>query len=96
MQKFIAREKHEFSNGAIGWRSGNPMDCIGPFAKVNNCPIDGTNVRLTCYATSYADTYFSVPAVTRHKGKTVKGYFTMQDEGCIFVPFARFSHVFNP
>jgi hypothetical protein len=96
MQKFIAREKHEFSNGAIGWRSGGPRDCLGPFAKVNNCPIDGTNVRLTCYATNHADTFFSVPAATRYKGKAVKGYFTMYDEGCVFVPFTRFSHVFNP
>ena len=96
MKKFIAREKHEFPNGAIGWRPGGPMDCLGPFAKVDKCPIDGTCVRLTCYATNYADTYFSVPAATRYKGKAVKGYFTMRDEGCVFVPSTRFSNVFNP
>lgn len=26
MQKFIAREKYEFKNGAIGYRPGGPMD----------------------------------------------------------------------
>jgi hypothetical protein len=78
-QKFAARERYEFSNGAIGWRPGGPFDCLGPYAKVQNCPIAGTSLRLTCYATNYADTYFSVPAETRHKGKRVIGYFSMDD-----------------
>lgn len=81
-QKFAARERYEFSNGAIGWRPGGPFDCLGPYAKVQNCPIAGTSLRLTCYATNYADTYFSVPAETRYKGKRVVGYFSM-DEGAV-------------
>ena len=85
-QKFIARERHEFSNGAIGWRPGGPFDCLGPYAKVENCPIEGTDLRLTCYASGYADTFFSVPANTRIKGKHVKGFFTVRDGGCVFVP----------
>lgn len=80
-QKFIAREKFEFSNGAIGWRPGGPMDCLGPYAKVNNCPIAGTSLRLTCYATGYADTFFSVPACTRYRGQHIAGYFTHDDDG---------------
>ncbi len=62
------------------------MDCLGPYAKVQNCPIHGTALRLTCYATGYADTYFSVPASTRYKGKHVAGYFSMDDGAIEFRP----------
>lgn len=87
MQKFIAREKHEFSNGAIGFRPGGPFDCLGPYAKVLNCPIEGTELRRACYATGYADTYFSIPACTRYKGKYISGYLTQDGNGgCSFVP----------
>jgi hypothetical protein len=51
MQRFRATERFEFTNGAIGWRPGGPFDCLGPYAKVQNCPIDGTGFRRTCYAT---------------------------------------------
>lgn len=83
-QKFAARESVHFDNGAIGWRPGDPMDCLGPYAKVQNCPIHGTSLRLTCYATDYADTWFSVPAETRHKGQRIKGYFSMKDNNITF------------
>jgi hypothetical protein len=86
-QVFAARETFEFSNGAIGWRPGGPMDCLGPYAKVQNCPVinDGTELarRYTCYATGYADTYFSVPACTRIKGKHVRGFFTQDRDGAV-------------
>lgn len=104
-QRFRARERFAFSNGAIGWRPGGPFDCVGPYAKVENCPLvvlvwfpypgkeDATRYpvgspgvglwrhvdsgeRRTCYATGYADTFFSVPACTRLRGKHVRGYFT--------------------
>lgn len=83
-QRFIAREKMEFSNGATGWRPGGPMDCLGPWAKVQNCPImvEGKEVaRRTAYASGYADTAFSIPANTRFKGKHVRGYFTQCSSG---------------
>ncbi len=92
-QKFIAREKFVNKNGAIGWRPGGPFDCLGPFAKVQNCPIDGTSLRLTCYATGYADTYFSIPACTRYPGKYIKGYFTDHGEGTIFMPLNTHKHL---
>ena len=88
MQKFIAREKYEFSNGAIGFRSGGPFDCLGPYAKVLNCPIKGTSIRRAAYATGYADTYFSVPACTRYKGRYISGFFTQDGEdGVVFHPY---------
>lgn len=89
-QKFAARQKYDFGNGAIGWRPGGWADCIGPWAKVQNCPIQGTDKRLTCYATAYADTYFSIPAVTRYRGKRITGYLTQdRDGGALFVPYTR-------
>ena len=91
LQRFLAREPFTFSNGAVGWRPGGPMDCIGPFAKVQNCPIQGTDKRLTCYATGYADTYFSIPACTRVGGRYIGGFFMVDDEGGVtFAPYKRF------
>ena len=81
MQRFIAREKFTFPNAAVGWRPGGPFDCLGPWAKVNNCPIHGTELRRTAYATGYADTYFSIPAVTRYKGRRITGYLTTNSDG---------------
>lgn len=80
MQTFIAREPFTFANGAVGYRPGGPFDCLGPFAKVLDCPIYGTSIRRACYATGYADTYFSIPAVCKVNGKRVKGYLTTDSE----------------
>ena len=99
MQKFLALESENFANGAVGWKQGGPTDCLGPFAKVQNCPIhgfqreDGSELRLTCYATDYPDTYFSVPASTRYKGKYVGGYFTVEDGNVEFRPYAKYHHL---
>lgn len=79
-----------WANGAVGHRSGGPFDCLGPFAKVRNCPIEGTSLRLTCYATGYPDTYFSVPGCTRHKGKYIAGFFTSDCDNLVFHPYDRF------
>ena len=89
-QKFIARERFEFINGAVGWRPGGAFDCLGPYAKVQNCPVEGTNLRLTCYATGYADTMFSVPACTRYKGKHIRGFFTLHDGAIEFRPYVQY------
>jgi hypothetical protein len=86
-QKFIARERFEFANGAVGWRPVGPFDCLGPYAKVENCPIMVGDIevgRRTAYASGYADSFFSVPANTRWKGKYVGGYFTNDEDGCQF------------
>ena len=111
--KFLARERFAFSNGAVGWRPGGPFDCLGPYAKVENCPLVrlewfpypgreehepgaigcgqwasvDTGLRLTCYATGYADSFFSVPACTRFRGQHVGGYFTSPESGSDAVVF---------
>lgn len=91
-QRFIARERFTFANGAIGFAPGGPFDCLGPFAKVTNCPIRGTNLRLTCYATGYADTFFSIPACTRRKGKHISGFFTCNDDNGRSIEFVPMKH----
>lgn len=90
MQRFYANPSDTLvhQNGAIGYRPGGPFDCLGPYAKVKNCPIEGfPGLRLTAYAQGYADTYFSVPAATRYRGQRIKGYFTDREDGPVFVPF---------
>jgi hypothetical protein len=102
LQKFAARESFTWPNGAIGWRPGGPFDCVGPYAKVENCPIDGTSLRVTAYATGYPDTFFSVPAACMVRGRRVSGFFTHEDSqggadaGCIFIPYDRFREWLKP
>ena len=88
-QRFRASEPYEFSNGATGWRPGGPFDCLGPFAKVERCPVAGTEPELyrTVYATGYADTYFSVPARCQIKGMLVRGFLTVDDDAVMFHPY---------
>lgn len=85
-QRFMAREPFTWPNGAIGWRPGGPFDCLGPYAKVQNCPVAGTSLRRTAYATGYADTYFSIPARCTVGGRTIHGYFSADGESIAFYP----------
>lgn len=93
MQRFIAREPRAFPNGATGWSPGGPFDTLGPYAKVQACPIEGTHLRRTAYATGYADTFFSVPACTRVKGRYIGGFFTSDEAGVSFHPYDRYQGV---
>ena len=90
-QRFYAnpRTAQTAPNGATSYSPGGHMDCIGPWAKVHACPIEGTQLRLTCYATGYADTAFSIPACTRYRGSYVSGFFTTREDGPVFVPHVR-------
>lgn len=93
LQKFAAREPFTFPNGAIGWRPGGPMDCLGPYAKVTGCPVHGfEGFTRTVYATGYADTFFSVPAACTYRGYTVRGYLTLDDGAIEFRPYT--SHAY--
>lgn len=79
-QRFYAdpRSTHTWDNGAVGYRASE-HDAIGPFAKVEHCPIAGTDLKRTCYATAPADSYLSVPARCKVDGQLVKGYFSIED-----------------
>jgi hypothetical protein len=49
---------------------------------VRECPIENANISpRTVYIRGEADTYFSLPAACRYKGKTVTGYITSNDDG---------------
>lgn len=109
-QRFYANPRRPFTwpNGAVGYRPCTvEVDILGPYAKVHNCPIEvrglcldeperavRTDIRLTCYATNYGDTFFSVPACTRFKGKHVAGFFTNREDGVVFVPMEKFQWQF--
>ena len=98
-QRFYASDDTFTSpNGAIGHRPGGPFDCLGPYAKVRNCPVmvcDQEVARLTCYATNYADTWFSVPAMTRYRGHRIVGYFTTSEDGTTFRVMDSCKHFFD-
>ena len=99
-QVFYASPTDTFTwpNGAVGHRPGGPMDCLGPFAKVHKCPVNAHDkevARLTCYATGYPDTWFSVPACTRYRGKHIKGFFTTDDDGVKFCVMDSHKHHFE-
>lgn len=94
-QKFYASPTDTFTwaNGAVGHRPGGPFDTLGPYAKVRNCPIDGTSLRLTCYATAHADSFFSVPAVTQYKRKRIVGFFMLDKGDIVFCVMNRHKHL---
>lgn len=82
--RYQANEKHEFPNGAIGWRPGGPFDVIGPYAKVQNCPVivDGKEImRRITYATSPADSAFLIPARFIYRGAHIGGFMCIGDAG---------------
>lgn len=55
----------------------------GPtLALVRDCKIENADLPpRTVYVRGEADTFFSIPAACRHKGKTVTGYLTSDDKG---------------
>jgi hypothetical protein len=72
-------------NGSVGWSArwvGGPT-----LALVRNCPIDseGTPPR-TVYVTGEPDTFFSLPAACKIRGKTVRGWIGREDDGWKFHP----------
>jgi hypothetical protein len=96
-QKFIAREstRRVELNGAVSFGPGGPFDCLGNWAKIQNCPIHGTEFRRTCYATAYADTHFSIPAVCTVRGKRVVGYLTGTETGPEFRAMDSHKHLLS-
>lgn len=96
-QKFYANPatRFEHDNGAVSYAPGGPFDCIGQYAKIQDCPIQGTNKVLTCYATGYPETFFTVPACTRYRGKYVTGFFVLGDFGPVFQMHDKFRVLFS-
>ncbi len=81
LQKFRADEADApCANGAVAWRAcwiGGPS-----LALIRNCPTPfGPR---TVYVQGEPDTFFTVPAACRVKGKNVKGYLTCEDGNWVF------------
>jgi hypothetical protein len=81
MQKYRADVSETQADGAVVWSAewlGGPS-----LARINNCrwaKLAG-DMRSTVYITGGADTWFSIPAVTRVRGCHVRGYVTTDDAG---------------
>lgn len=79
MQKYRADKARAQSDGATLWYAhwlGGPS-----LAKIQNCRIDGTTLRRSVYITGEPDTWFSIPAATRVKGRYISGYVTADADG---------------
>lgn len=62
----------------------------GPFAsvaKVANCPCEDGRRRVV-YASAEPDTFFSIPALTRVRGKTVAGFLSSDENGWKFTAYS--------
>lgn len=76
--KFFARRDGTLqTNGSTSYLTPGPWASL---AKVANCPCEDGR-RRTVYVTGQPDTFFSAPAQTRVKGKTVTGYLTTIHDG---------------
>lgn len=96
MLKFrLSGQTITYPNQAIGHYDCPPFNLVGPMARVTNCPIDGTDVRLTCNAVAVADTFFSIPAATRYMGHHVGGYITSDEQGPRFCPMNKYKPLFE-
>lgn len=70
---------YQFSNGAVGQcRPGYPH--LSVLAHVRNCPVAGTDLRVTAKAVRRPDTMFSIPATARIGNYRVRGYLTVTDD----------------
>lgn len=87
LQKFRADVAQEpDKNGAVAWYA----QWMGgrELAKVANCPVkDAQFAPRMVYATGEPDTWFSVPAACKVRGRTVRGFLTRDDDrGWLFHP----------
>lgn len=54
--------------------------CGPTLALISHCPIQNADLTpRTVYVRGEADTFFSIPAACRYKGRTVTGYITTDD-----------------
>ena len=78
MQKYRADRSEPQPDGAVLWYAvwwGGPT-----LARINNCRIEGTDLRRAVYITGEPDTWFTTPAATRVHGHYVRGYVTGESD----------------
>ena len=88
MQKYRADKSTQQADGATLWHAnwiGGPT-----LAKIQHCRLADTTLRRAVYVTGEPDTWFSIPAATRVKGRYIAGYVTTDDDGLyVFRPMNR-------
>lgn len=89
LQKFRVDESQLDEHGVVVhytvWMGGPSI------AKLSNCPTPFG--RRTVYVTGEADTFFTIPAACRFRGKSVSGFLTCKDQMWEFHAYTR-SHWF--
>lgn len=72
-------------NGSVAWYAnwvGGPT-----LSLIRSCPVDEEGVApRTVYVTGEPDTFFSMPAACKVRGKTVKGWIGREESGWKFHP----------
>jgi len=86
LQKYRADKAGEKqSDGAVPWYThwiGGPS-----LALIRNCRITKLDISpRTVYVRGEPDTMFSIPAACQYKGKTIKGFITVENSEYYFVP----------
>ena len=78
MQKYHVNHFEQQPDGALVGRAWS-----GTLAVITDCRIESLigDMRRKVYATGEADTFFSIPAVTKIGRKRVRGYITGDDNG---------------
>lgn len=91
LQKFRCNDFEDVNGVKVWfarWMGGDTV------SKLEGCPTPfGPR---TVYATNHPDTFFTIPAACRYKGKDVRGYLTCKDGHWEFNAYARnywFPHV---
>lgn len=84
----------EYPNGSKSFHTHRPWCQL---SKVKNCPIAGTEIRLTAWVTGEPTTYFSIPAFIQYKRKSIRGFISGDCDGLYFVPYphSKNYHVLN-
>lgn len=85
---FYERQSDGSYVGYSRWMGGNTL------SHVKDCDIrpngKSCGIRYSVEATGHPDTFFSIPAVTKIKGKRITGYLTTDDGIVYFRPHIRF------
>ena len=81
--KYRSDEYRRQGDGAKLWHAnwiGGPS-----LSKIENCRLENLqgNMRRTVYITGDADSFFSIPAVCKIAGCSVRGYVTSDNDGAL-------------
>lgn len=93
LQKYRADTATAQADNSIHWHAnwiGGPS-----LAKIQNCRIDGSDLRRMVYVTGDPDSYFSQPAACKVSGQVVRGYLTGDDSGMIFHAMDSHRHILD-